>query len=288
MKLLIADDELFIRKGLLSLDWKSINVMVCGAAQDGNEALDLARHTKPDIILSDISMPAIDGISLAREILSENSDCRIIFLSGYSDFQYAKAALSIGVFDYILKLSSPDEIFNCVQRVMSRILKERNEKISLHVMQEELRAHQIVDKHIRNKNNDSSEPCTQTSDNFVNRIIEYIEYIESNYMYDISLMTLSQEMHLNSIYISHLLKKNTGYTFLEILTAARMIKAVELLRNSDINISQVSEAVGINDQRYFSQVFKKIFNQTPRHFRNFNNVDIKKDIFDILKKWMAY
>lgn len=211
MKLLIADDELFIRKGLLSLDWGSINVTVCGAAQDGNEALDLARHTKPDIILSDISMPAIDGISLAREILSENSDCRIIFLSGYSDFQYAKAALSIGVFDYILKLSSPDEIFNCVQRVMSRILKERNEKISLHVMQEELRAHQIVDKHIRNKNNDSSEPCTQTSDNFVNRIIEYIE---SNYMYDISLMTLSQEMHLNSIYISRLLKKTPAIHFL--------------------------------------------------------------------------
>lgn len=284
MKLLIADDELFIRKGLLSLDWKSINVTVCGAAQDGNETLDLARHTKPDIILSDISIPAIDGTSLAREILSENSDCRIIFLSGYSDFQYAKAALSIGVFDYILKLSSPDEIFNCVQRAMSRILKERNEKISLHVMQEELRAHQIVDKHIRNKNNDSSEPCTQTSDNFVNRIIEYIE---SNYMYDISLMTLSQEMHLNSIYISRLLKKNIGYTFLEILTAARMIKAAKLLRNTDINISQVSEAVGINDQRYFSQVFKKIFNQTPRHFRNLNNVDIKKDIFDILKKWMA-
>jgi len=244
MKLLIADDELFIRKGLLSLDWKSINVTVCGAAQDGNKALDLARHTKPNIILSDISMPAIDGISLAREILSENSDRRIIFLSGYSDFQYAKAALSIGVFDYILKLSFPDEIFNCVQRVMSRILKERNEKISLHVMQEELRAHQIVDKYIRNKNNDSSEPCTQTSDNFVNRIIEYIE---SNYMYDISLMTLLQEMHLNSIYISRLFKKNTGYTFLEILTAARMIKAAELLRNSDINISQVSEAVGIND-----------------------------------------
>jgi len=244
MKLLIADDELFIRKGLLSLDWKSINVTVCGAAQDGNKALDLARHTKPNIILSDISMPAIDGISLAREILSENSDRRIIFLSGYSDFQYAKAALSIGVFDYILKLSFPDEIFNCVQRVMSRILKERNEKISLHVMQEELRAHQIVDKYIRNKNNDSSEPCTQTSDNFVNRIIEYIE---SSYMYDISLITLLQEMHLNSIYISRLFKKNTGYTFLEILTAARMIKAAELLRNSDINISQVSEAVGIND-----------------------------------------
>lgn len=284
MKLLIADDELFIIKGLLSLDWKSINVTVCGAAQDGNETLDLARHTKPDIILSDISMPAIDGTSLVREILSENSDCRIIFLSGYSDFQYAKAALSIGVFDYILKLSSPDEIFNCVQRATSRILKERNEKISLHVMQEELRAHQIVDKLIRNKDNDSSEPCTQTSDNFVNRIIEYIE---SNYMYDISLMTLSQEMHLNSIYISRLLKKNIGYTFLEILTAARMIKAAKLLRNTDINISQVSEAVGINDQRYFSQVFKKIFNQTPRHFRNLNNVDIKKDIFDILKKWMA-
>lgn len=283
MKLLIVDDEFFIRKGLLSLDWKSINVTVCGAAQDGYEALDLARHTKPDIILSDIRMPAIDGIILAREILRENSDCRIIFLSGYSDFQYAKAALSIGVFDYILKPSSPDEIFNCVQRAVSHILKERNEKISLYSMQQELRAHQIVDKHIRNKSTDSSEPCTQTSDNFVNRIIEYIE---SNYMYDISLKTLSEEIHLNSIYISRLLKKIIGYTFLEILTATRMIKAAELLRNTDINISQVSEAVGINDQRYFSQVFKKIFNQTPRHFRNLNNGDIKKDIFDILKKWM--
>ncbi len=283
MKLLIADDELLIRKGLLSLDWKSIDITVCGAAQDGSEALELARCQKPDIILSDIRMPVIDGIGLAREVLNDNPDCVVIFLSGYSDFQYAKAGFSIGIFDYILKPTSPDEIFDCVQRAMLRILKERNEKTSLHTMQEELRAHKIID--IYTKNQDNSDSCTSASDNIVNRIISYIE---SNYMYDISLLTLSEKIHLNSIYISRLLKKNTGYTFLEILTSIRMTKAAELLRKTDINISQISESVGINDQRYFSQVFKKIFNQTPRHFRNLNNVDIKKDIFDILKKWMDY
>lgn len=283
MKLLIADDELFIRKGLLSLDWKSIDIKVCGAAQDGSEALELARSQKPDILLSDIRMPIIDGISLAREVLSENPDCVVIFLSGYSDFHYAKAGFSIGVFDYILKPTSPEEIFDCIQRAKSRILKWRSEKTSLHTMQEELKVHKLVDRY--GKNHDNSNPGSRISDNIVNRIISYIE---SNYMYDISLLTLSEEIHLNSIYISRLLKKNTNYTFLEILTAVRMTKAAELLMKTDINISQISESVGINDQRYFSQIFKKIFNQTPRSFRNLSNVNIKKDIFDILKKWMDF
>ncbi|EGD49078.1 two component transcriptional regulator, AraC family [Ruminiclostridium papyrosolvens DSM 2782] len=281
MKLLIVDDDLMIRKGLLSLDWKSIDITLCGAVQNGNEALEIARQVKPDIILSDISMPAMDGISLSRELLGQNSDCIVIFLSGYSDFKYAKAALSMGVFDYILKPTSPEEIFDCVQRARVRILKERSERVSLHIMRTELEVHKMVgNQEIRGCEEVSN---SRNSEGVVDKIMKYIE---SNYMNDISLITLSEEIHLNSIYISRILKRSTGYTFLEIITAVRMVKAAELLRNSGFTIAQVSESVGINDQRYFSQVFKKIFNLTPREFRNLNNEDIKQDVFDKLKKWI--
>ncbi|RCX10537.1 AraC family two component transcriptional regulator [Anaerobacterium chartisolvens] len=281
MKLLIVDDDLMIRKGLLSLDWKSIEITLCGAVQNGNEALEIARQVKPDIVLSDISMPTMDGISLARELLGENSDCMVIFLSGYSDFQYAKAALSIGVFDYILKPTSPEEIFDCVKRAMARILKERSERASLHMMKTELKVHKIAGKQEMRSCEEVSN--LQNSEGVVEKIVKYIE---SNYMNDISLITLSEEIHLNSIYISRILKRSTGYTFLEIITAMRMIKAAELLRNTGFSMAQISESVGINDQRYFSQVFKKIFNLTPREFRNLNNEDIKQDVFDKLKKWI--
>ena len=101
-----------------------------------------------------------------------------------------------------------------------------------------------------------------------NKIIkEVIEYISQNYMNDISLISLAEHVHMNHIYISRLIKRETGNTFLDILTKKRLDKACELLADSGYKTYEVSRLVGIEDSGYFSQLFKKNIGVTPSEYR---------------------
>ena len=95
-KLLIADDEPLLRRGISSLDWGKIGITVCAVANNGKEAIDLASLHIPDLVLADIRMPIVNGLDMAERVLAQNKKCKIIFLSGYEDFAYAKRALHMG------------------------------------------------------------------------------------------------------------------------------------------------------------------------------------------------
>ena len=122
IKMVIADDERLIRESLhLLMDWKSAGVEVVGVARDGEEALEMIRQQAPRILLSDISMPKMDGIALIQAIKAEGLDCRVIFLSAYSKFTYAQSAVKYGAFDYILKPIDEFELLETVRRCVSAI-----------------------------------------------------------------------------------------------------------------------------------------------------------------------
>lgn len=115
MKLLIADDEMQIRTGLAEgIDWEALGITEVITAENGIEALELGKEKKPEIILTDIRMPGINGLELGKQITEEYQPVVIIILSGYSDFEYAKEAIKMGAFDYLLK---PINIENLIQRV---------------------------------------------------------------------------------------------------------------------------------------------------------------------------
>lgn len=98
-------------------------------------------------------------------------------------------------------------------------------------------------------------------------IKEVLEYISQNYMNDISLISVAEHVHMNHIYISRLIKRETGNTFLDILTKKRLDKACELLENSEYKTYEVSRLIGIEDSGYFSQLFKKNIGVTPSEYR---------------------
>ena len=95
---------------------------------------------------------------------------------------------------------------------------------------------------------------------------EIIAYIEENYHENLTLNHLALHFHFNAIYINRVLRRDTGYTFLEILNNKRMSKARELLIHSDRRICEVAEQVGLPDQRYFSSLFKKYYGLSPRQY----------------------
>lgn len=110
-KLLIVEDEAIIRDGLKDIiDWQSIGFALAGMAKNGREGLELFRKIKPDVVMTDIRMPGMGGLELAAEIKKLSPSARIVLLSGYDEFSYARQGIEIGVFGYILKLNMYEDI----------------------------------------------------------------------------------------------------------------------------------------------------------------------------------
>ncbi|HEX3022672.1 MAG TPA: response regulator [Lachnospiraceae bacterium] len=132
-KVLIVDNEPFIRKGLSAIiDWEAEGFCIVGEAENGREALELLREETYDLIISDIKMPEMDGIEFVTYVKENRiSDAKILFLSGYYDFQYAKTAIQYGCCDYILKPIQKEELLKALRNIFKGYQMEssyRNDK----------------------------------------------------------------------------------------------------------------------------------------------------------------
>lgn len=126
MRLLIVDDERITRNVLLNhIPWSEIGITKIETAGDGKEALEIAKGFKPNIVLSDIRMPKMNGLELARCLKAEQEDCRIIFLSAYSDREYLKEAIQLRAVSYVEKPIKPDEIKEVVKSAVDEIKKQQ-------------------------------------------------------------------------------------------------------------------------------------------------------------------
>jgi two-component system, response regulator YesN len=124
--LAIIDDEKLIREGLISyIDWKSVGVEISGVFGSAKEALEALRGRMPDIILSDIKMPAMNGVEFLRELRSADSRSEVIFISAYRNFDYAKEAIRYGAFDFLLKPIREDLLYETVRRCVAKIRDEK-------------------------------------------------------------------------------------------------------------------------------------------------------------------
>jgi len=126
----LVEDEILIRDGLkTNFPWEQYGFSYVGDASDGEMALPLLRQTKPDVVITDIRMPFMDGISLSKIIKKEMPSTRIIIISGFDDFSYAQEAISIGVDNYILKPVTKDKLREVMDNAKTKLDKE-NEKDS--------------------------------------------------------------------------------------------------------------------------------------------------------------
>lgn len=104
LKMIIVDDEALLRNGIIHMaDWEKYDVQIVGEASNGQEAIELVEKLQPDIVITDIRMPIMDGIELTKVIKENYEDTEIIILSSYSDFEFVRKTLKLGALDYILK-----------------------------------------------------------------------------------------------------------------------------------------------------------------------------------------
>ena len=133
-RVIIVDDEPVIRRGLReTIEWDALGLEVAGEAADGMEALKLVRETRPEILVTDIRMPDMDGIQLIREVRKLDLNVKITILSGYSDYDYLKEAIRLGVDNYLLKPIDNDELVSNLKNAVAEIEKEA--ATSLHIRQ---------------------------------------------------------------------------------------------------------------------------------------------------------
>jgi len=245
-KVLIVEDELMVRKGIiLTVDWKSMGCMVVAEASDGLEGIEAIKRYKPDIVITDVQMPKMDGIEMIESV-KESSDARFIILSAYSEFDYARSALRLGVCDYLLKPFRDAELIAAVKKA---------------------------------KNDCSSDAAAPIEEEFFNKYnlkkgtkSKYIEqaqdYVAEHFKEDITIGEVADYLGLSEGYLSRLFKKHTDYTFVDYLTYYRINMAIKLLKDCRLKVYEVAEQVGYTDATYFSTLFKKLVGVTPSEFQD--------------------
>ncbi len=124
-KVFFVEDEIVTREGIRdNVDWKAHGFEFCGEAPDGEMALPLLQTVKPDVLITDIRMPFMDGLQLSQIVRDRMPATKIIILSGHDEFEYAQKAIKLGVFEYLLKPVSVQDLHNVLQKVASELDQE--------------------------------------------------------------------------------------------------------------------------------------------------------------------
>jgi len=255
LKLIIVEDEPAVRRELALLTpWEDMGLILSGEAADGIEALALADRVKPDIVVTDIRMPGMDGLALIEELdrraqASGEMLPEIIVLSGYSEFEYARAAMHFGVCEYLLKPVEDDAMRAAVEKSRERIeARSVQARVARSVFAE--------------YEPGGGQGCR---DGYVDGALRLIN---ERYIQGVSIEEAAAELRISAGHLSRVFRQETGYTFVDYLMRIRIKRAAELLRDPMVKIYEVADLVGYSDARYFARIFKKITGFTPKEFKD--------------------
>ena len=232
----IADDEVWIILGLKKLLEKiDVDSFVVGTANNGLMAKEEIAMFKPDVIFTDIRMPGLSGLELLQAIPEVSPDSKVVIITGFAEFSYAKEAVQHHAFDYLLKPIKEEDL----QRVMTAILKERGET-------------------------EGEEKQAPVNDKMIDSVVADIR---DHYMEDISLTSLAAKYNVSMGSLSKMIKDHLQLNFSDYIASLRIQRAKELLSDETLSIQEIAEIVGYNDYFYFTKVFKKIEGISPSKYR---------------------
>lgn len=258
IRIVIVEDEMLVKKGLLlTTDWESFECEVVGEASNGCEGLEVIMKLRPDIVITDIRMPGLDGIQMI-EALREKVDVEYIIISGYSEFEYARQAVKLGVKDYLIKPIDDDELADAIRNACKAV------KNKIKISKIESKMEDMTDSKVMLFKEYFLDGTRTSNSNYIEKMIKYIN---DNYQKNINIKDVADNFSISESHISRLFKSEVGYTFVDYLTYYRIKKALGYLRDPEVKIYQVAEIVGYKDQRYFSVIFKKLVGVTPKEFR---------------------
>lgn len=391
-RVLITDDEPIIREGIRdAVDWESLGMEVAGEAEDGEEALEIALRDNIDILLVDMNMPIMNGITLMKRLREERPECRFVIITGHDEFAYAQEAIRLGVKDYILKPVNADHLIEVLRNVRDELdalnvqneyLKLASEQIQRNIpllrerfclewisgqfeedeIMEQLQFLDLPAKPpahfgvVRWPETTANQPLMKENDrqlylyaieNIVSELVRPVPYIlfrdplgliavclweelpleavtgieraVQQYLKltvnvhfepvtegvstipdvyelcreavfkeaqlsplvrrarqlihdqyaapELTLESFAASLQVSPVYLSRMLKKELGTSFVTFITQTRIRKAIQLLNSTDLAIHEIAEKVGYDTQHYFSTAFKKVMGVSPNRYR---------------------
>ncbi|WP_409340714.1 response regulator [Paenibacillus sp. MBLB4367] len=263
-KLLIAEDVRIVRETLVrSIPWQSLGIVLLGAVENGEEVLAWLDREEPDLLLTDIGMPKMNGLELIEAVKARNPDIRCIILSGLNEFEHARQAIKLQVVDYILKPIDPEEIENIMARAVRELRKQREERQALAF------AEQSAKEKLPHLSA-ALPPAEWNGSLKKKKLVEQaIGHIEAGFhRKDFTLSEVAASVGLSEKYMNVLFKEVTGMTINHWIIRRRMEEAARLLKDPAIKIYAICDRIGYADQDHFRESFKKQFDLTPTEYRN--------------------
>lgn len=231
---LVADDETNIREGLSSLvEECGLKIKVVAQAKDGIEALSMFEKYSPDLVLMDINMPLLDGLSCIEKMMAMKENVRVVIVSSYDNFSYAKKAIGLKVDSYILKPIDEEELKQVLKKSLATLDKS------------------LIVTHKKEKNPK-----------------DIVEFINTHYQDSgLSSEMIEKEFGLSRTSVYTLMKSITDKSLNEYITMIRVRQAGRMLENSTLTLKEIAQACGYTDPFYFSRVFKKQMGLSPSEYK---------------------
>ncbi|MBQ9360640.1 MAG: response regulator [Lachnospiraceae bacterium] len=239
-KVLLVDDEYMLRQSLArKIAEADSNFKIAGECGEGRSALKALEGGDYQVVFTDIRMPEMDGLELARNVHEKYPEIITVILTGYADFEYAQEAIRQGVFDYLLKPVSEEDL--------AAILDKINLKL-----------------HTRYELPDEASLSGKSAEDIVRQTEEYIR---EHFREEIDFGTLAGSFGFSSAYLSKVFTRSMGKSPVRYLTDIRIKEAKRLLTSTDEPIARVGELSGYPDQFYFSRTFRKEVGENPTAYR---------------------
>jgi len=241
LNVLIVEDEELIRKGIvLTVDWEALGCRVVEAS-NGEEALKAVAEHSPDLIVTDLKMPVMDGIQMLEKLRQDGHQMPVIILTAYDTFDYARSALRLGAVDYLLKPFHDGDLENAVQLAKQKLAPQNSVQSVFGIRKSS------ISKYVQ----------------------ETLTYIETHYNDpDICVGSIAGHLNISEGHLSHIFKKETDCTILSYLTKYRIQQAKFLLKDCRIKVYEVAQKVGYRDIAYFSSTFKKQVGMSPSEYQD--------------------
>ncbi|MEG0542047.1 MAG: response regulator, partial [Angelakisella sp.] len=235
------------RRGIvLSVDWSHMDCVVVGEAANGEEGLETVLRHQPDLVITDIKMPRMDGIEMIAALREHGCESHFIILTAYGDFQYAQSAIKLGVNDYLLKPFEDEELTAAVAKVQTAAKQHTPDSKEAGLL-----FRPVSEKGSKSK-----------------YVEQAIGYMRENYARDLTVTEAAEFLGLSEGHLSRIFKKETDYTFMSYLTNYRIHMAMELLRDCRLKVYEVAAQVGYTDTAYFSNLFKKLVGVSPSEYQD--------------------
>jgi YesN/AraC family two-component response regulator len=257
-KLLIVEDNRDVRAYVKSIFRNNYVVL---EAEDGKEGIQIAFEEIPDLIISDVMMPVMDGIAMTRRLKSNlrTSHIPVILLTARTSLIFKVEGLETGADDYVNKPFNP--------KVLQ--LKVRNL----------IRTRELIRKAYRDSEALSLEPrlitLTSTDETFIRKVLSSVEENMNNA--DYSVEELGTDIGMSRMQLYRKMKALTGQSANEFIRTIRLKRAAQLLVQDQMTVAEITYAVGFNDLQYFRECFKKQFNMTPSEYAQRNLQDPVSD-----------